>query len=454
MNDNSVKQWQRYPAYKDSGVEWLGEVPEHWEVKRLKFNAPYSTTKFSNKPDNLTYIGLENIESGTGKLLIDEPIENVDSTVSYFNEGNILFGKLRPYLAKVIIAPFNGVSTSELICFQPTESYSNSYLFYLLLSPNFIHSVNALTYGTKMPRANPDQIANFLLSVPPLSEQQAIAQFLDRETAKIDTLIAKKERAIELLKEKRTALISHAVTKGLDPDAPMKDSGVEWLGEIPSHWEVYKNKNLFYLFNGYAFKGEFFSKEEKDAPILVTPGNFSPEGGLYFPPENTTHYLGDYPDEFELKLNDYLIVMTDLSYKKMILGSVIVVDREGLLLNQRVAKILLHDRARNNLFMPFLCYSLNSKLMREQVILTARGATVFHSSPDKIGACNITLPPISEQKEITNFLNTQTAKIDTLIAKTRTSIEKLKEYRTALISAAVTGKIDVRQTKGGDNTEM
>jgi type I restriction enzyme S subunit len=422
-----TKKWQPYPTYKDSGVEWLGAIPEHWKVKRLKFNAPYSNTRFSNKPDNLTYIGLENIESGTGRLLINEPIENVDSTVSYFNKGDILFGKLRPYLAKVIIAPFNGVSTSELICFQPTDSYNNLYFFYLLLSSNFIHSVNALTYGTKMPRVNPDQIANFLLSVPPLPEQQKIAEFLDEETSKIDKLITKKERLIELLKEKRTALISHAVTKGLNPDVPMKDSGVEWLGEIPEHWEslpafsVVREQNI-------SNKG------------MLERNLLSLSYGNIIRKDIDTDY-GLLPESFEtyqiVNRGNIIMRLTDLQNDKRSLRVGLVKER-GIITS---AYLCLDTR---QLISEYAYYLLHSYDITKVFYNMGAGVRQTMKFVD-LRRLPILVPDIQEQQKIAQFLDRETSKIDNLITKTRTSIDHLKEYRTALISAAVTGKIDVRE---------
>jgi type I restriction enzyme S subunit len=428
-----TKKWQPYPTYKDSGVEWLGEIPEHWEVKRLKFNAPYSNTRFSNKPDNLTYIGLENIESGTGRLLINEPIENVDSTVSYFNKGDILFGKLRPYLAKVIIAPFNGVSTSELICFQPTDSYNNLYFFYLLLSSNFIHSVNALTYGTKMPRVNPDQIANFLLSVPPLPEQQKIAEFLDEETSKIDKLITKKERLIELLKEKRTALISHAVTKGLNPDVPMKDSGVEWLGEIPEHWEVKKLKNAAFL------NLDTLNEDIQPDYLLnyIDIGNVTSDGSIL---ETQEFQFKQAPSRARRKVkNGDTIISTVRTYLRAI--SLIKDPPENLIVSTGFAVL----SPRVEIDSRFLFRFVQSSEFVEKVVAHSEGVGYPAINPSKLACLPIWLPLLHEQQKIAQFLDRETSKIDKLITKTRTSIDHLKEYRTALISAAVTGKIDVRE---------
>lgn len=201
---------------KDSEVDWLGEVPEHWKVKRLKYIAPVSNKKLTEKPEELLYLGLEQVESKTGHLLLDVMVENVESVVNVFNKGDVLFGKLRPYLAKVVYADFQGVCTSELLVLNPDSSLEGMFLFYRLISDDFINLINSMTYGTKMPRASSDQISNISVPLPPLPEQRAIASFLDRETARIDTLISKVREGIEKLREYRTALISAAVTGKID----------------------------------------------------------------------------------------------------------------------------------------------------------------------------------------------------------------------------------------------
>ena len=231
-------KYRLYPSYQPSGVEWMSEVPSHWKVRRLKYGAPIRVGKLDRKPEDATYVGLEHIESWTGRLLLNNQPESVDSVVASFAAGDVLFGKLRPYLAKSARPGFDGVATGELLVLRPQGDTLQSYVMYCLLSEQYVRWINVFTYGAKMPRVGPDQVAISYMPFPPLTEQRDIAAFLDLESAKIDSLVAKKERLIELLQEKRTALISRAVTKGLDLDVPMKDSGVEWLGKIPARWEV------------------------------------------------------------------------------------------------------------------------------------------------------------------------------------------------------------------------
>ena len=244
LDNDLLRRFKPYPAYRPSGVDWLGQVPVHWKVKRLKYSAPIRVSKLDGKPEEAIYVGLEHIESWTGRLLLENQPESVDSTVTSFGAGDVLFGKLRPYLAKSAGPDFSGAATSEILALRPRSDCLQSYLMYCLLNQPFVHWINGFTYGARMPRVSPDQVGISSMPLPPVHEQRAIATFLDRETAKIDSLIVKKERLIGLLHEQRAALINRAVTKGLDSDVPMKDSRVDWLDEIPAPWSVTQLRRL------------------------------------------------------------------------------------------------------------------------------------------------------------------------------------------------------------------
>ena len=163
-----------YAAYRPSGLEWLGGIPSHWNVKRLKYIAPAHNAKLDNKPEGTIYVGLENIEPWTGKLLLDNRADTVDSTVVTFNPGDVLFGKLRPYLAKVARPDFNGTATGEVLALRPKIDLSQSYLSYCLLNEPWIRWVDTLTYGARMPRVSPDEVACSFIPLPPLPEQRAL----------------------------------------------------------------------------------------------------------------------------------------------------------------------------------------------------------------------------------------------------------------------------------------
>jgi len=241
-----TKKWQLYPTYKDSGVEWLGAIPEHWKVKKLK-NVAFINLDTLNEdiqPDYLlTYIDIGNVTSDGSILETQEfQFKQAPSRARRkVKNGDTIISTVRTYLRAISLIkdpPENLIVSTGFAVLSPRAEIDSRFLFRFVQSSEFVEKVVAHSEGVGYPAINPSKLACLPIWLPPLPEQQKIAQFLDQETSKIDNLITKKERLIKLLKEKRTALISHAVTKGLNPDVPMKDSGVEWLGEIPEHWEI------------------------------------------------------------------------------------------------------------------------------------------------------------------------------------------------------------------------
>ena len=199
----------RYDKYKDSGIAWIGEIPEHWEVKRVKNICSQTNIKENSKGNPLPYIGLENIESGSGKYV--DTTSEVDGIANRFCKNNVLFGKLRPYLSKVYLAKSDGICSTEFIVYDTKENDCR-FIHKLLLSQAFIEVVNSSTYGAKMPRANSDFINNIYVQIPPLSEQQSIADYLDQKCSEIDELISIKQQKVEKLKDYKKSLIFECVT--------------------------------------------------------------------------------------------------------------------------------------------------------------------------------------------------------------------------------------------------
>ncbi|MDS4027452.1 MAG: restriction endonuclease subunit S, partial [Candidatus Contendobacter sp.] len=260
-------------------IQWFSQPPPGWISKRLKFVAPLRISRAAGSSEEPEYIGLENIESWTGrhvKIASADPIGDDEiktlGTSSCFSEGDILFGKLRPYLAKALLAKQDGICSTEFLVLQPHANIDARFLLYILLCPEFIKLINSSTFGAKMPRANWDFIGAVHVPLPQIAVQRRIADYLDAETAQIDALVAEKERMLALLEEKRAALISRAVTRGLDPDVPLKPSGLEWLGDIPAHWEIRRLGFLFILQGGCTpskandefWKGEIAWASSKD----------------------------------------------------------------------------------------------------------------------------------------------------------------------------------------------
>jgi type I restriction enzyme, S subunit len=419
-----------YPKYKHSGVEWLGQIPEGWGEKRLKFVTSLRNKKVSIEGRKV--VALENIEGGTGRFLATKSSYSGDDVA--FSAGDVLFGKLRPYLSKVYLTQSDGVAFGDLLAYYPQKGvFHSKFCFYLLISGGFISKVDSSTYGSKMPRASSEFVAEMGIALPSIQEQKAIAAFLDRETRKIDLLVEKQERLIELLKEKRQALISHCVTKGLNPNAKMKDSGVEWLGEIPKEWKISKLGNYSMIFNGST------------------------------PDRNVEEYWenGTIPWLSSSKVNDTIVeqpselisknAFNKTSLRMVPLGSVIIGlvgqgktrGMSSLLgisttINQNLAAIVPGRKVIGK-FIQLLFQHLYMPI-REY----GRGANQAALNGELISELTILIPPIQEQKTIATFLDRETQKIDTLVETANSAITLLKERRTALISAAVTGKIDIR----------
>ena len=233
-----------YFARSHEPPEWAVQVPEGWDSNWLKWSVDLSAKRpTEGEREALPYISNEDIASWTGKLLIEEP-KPAESDSRTFQENDVLFNKLRPYLAKVYHAAFDGVSSGELLCLRPTDRVEPRFLFYVLVSKGFVDTINAETFGAKMPRADWEIVGHQPLPLPPRDTQQRIARFLDDKTARIDGLIEKKHTLLDRLAEKRQALVTRAVTKGLNPDATMKPSGIDWLGDIPAHWDVLPLKRV------------------------------------------------------------------------------------------------------------------------------------------------------------------------------------------------------------------
>ena len=242
---------KKYPCYKPTSSPWIGEVPEHWTVERLKQNVTDVNEQARERLPNDIYIALENVEGWTGKITGTENETGFDSQVKKFQVGDVLFGKLRPYLAKVTAPERKGICVGEfLVLRSQQDSIAPDYLEQLLRSKGVIDTVDASTFGAKMPRADWNFIASMLFPIPPLAEQAAIVRYLDEADQRIRTYMSAKERLIALLEEERQAVIHQAVTQGLDPNVRLKPSGVEWLGNVPEHWVTLRIGHFSEVGNG------------------------------------------------------------------------------------------------------------------------------------------------------------------------------------------------------------
>lgn len=426
---------QRYSKYKDSGIEWIGEIPEHWEVRKVKFLAKQINEKASTKDSEFKYLGMENIESWTGKLIdINLEVEGIANT---FNAGNVLFGKLRPYLAKVYLADIHGLCSSEFIVYDTSIKMLNRYFYKVLVSSNFIELVNASTYGAKMPRANSEFIGNQLIPLPPLTEQEAIAQFLDEKCARIDEAVRIKEKQIDLLKEYRQITIHQAVTKGLNDQVEMKDSGIDWIGEIPEHWEVKRLKNILASKLKYG-ANESGCEYHESLPRYIRISDFGMDGRLN--EEKKLSLPNEIAKDYLLKDRDILFARSGATVGKAYQFKLSLSnEREYCFAGYLIKAEPDYKKVLSDFL--YLYTQSGSFLSWKESIFNK--ATIENIGADKYSELFVPLPPLSEQTQIVTHLETLSTKTDQAIRLKEQQIEQLKQYKTSLINDVVTGKVRV-----------
>ncbi|MDW2109005.1 restriction endonuclease subunit S [Vibrio sp. 2089] len=441
-------KYQAYPEYKDSGVEWLDEIPSHWRCTRLKRYCKVTDgSHHSPKIEadgypfiSVTDVGVNSINFSDAKRISLKDYGRLVREGCKPSIGDVLLTKDgtigRACIVKEDMPDF--VILSSLGLLTPKEDLINSYLYYYLVSGVNVDQMNSMIHGSALRRMTISKIDDLILVLPSYDEQTKIASFLDHETAKIDTLIDKQQQLIKLLKEKRQVVISHAVTKGLNPDAPMKDSGVEWLGKVPEHWDVKKAKYLFdFVTSGsrgwaeyYADSGSLFFRIANLTRDTVEPKLSSIQ--CVQPPK------GAEGERSKIRLNDLLISIT------ADLGSVCVANES--IANGYVSQHVALCRPNNQLVKSsrWLAYFVLSDTAKEQLLGSGYGGTKVQLSLEDIRELVIAFPPKEEQLQIEAYIDTKLSQFENLMQKANMQVELLQERRTALISAAVTGKIDVR----------
>ena len=445
----------RYPKYKPSGVEWLGDVPEHWSVKPLKYLAGIdSCGSYGVEPDGAEFVlpvaTTAQIDTA-GQFAVERmplrgftPLEvqrygcsagDILVVKSSGSATNIISGKVG--LVDELTPSF--VFSNFLMRVRPVLRHALPKFIYALLSSNLTRQrVELMCSTTTYPNLQIADYTSAPLPLPPLAEQTAIAEFLDRETGKIDGLVAEQRRLMELLKEKRQAVISHAVTKGLNPHAPMKPSGIEWLGDVPVGWEVQRIK---FVTKGMK-AGPFGSALTKD--VYVSEG-YRVYGQEQVIPNDFS--IGDYfitPEKYD-ELSQYRVSPGDILISCVGTFGKIAIVPVGIapgIINPRLIRL----RCGNSVKSEYLVEVMRSTVTFEQLSSTSRGGTMDIINIGTLSGIFLALPPMPEQLELLTFIHQESAKFDALTAEAQRAIDLLQERRTALISAAVTGQIDV-QTK-------
>ena len=427
---------ESYEAYKDSGVEWIGEIPAEWNIKRIKYLATDESSLFIDgdwieskdivfDESQIRYITTGNIGEGWYKeqglaYITNEKFIALNCTEIF--PGDLIISRLNPPIGRSCIVPDLGtriVTSVDNVVLRPNTKYHKRYLMYSMCSNKYFEYTSLIARGATMQRISRSLLGDVALPIPSgVEEQIAIANFLDRKTAEIDALIAQKERLLQLYEEERTAIINHAVTKGLDPNAELKDSGVEWLGEIPVGWEVKRFRYLFDLITDKAgdnlLKIGLENIESGSGKFVATDTEFEGDG---------IHFLSG--DILFGKLRPYLAKVYLAGFRGKAVGDFFVFRSKDEIKEQFGAKLI------------------SSKWFIDITNSSTYGSKMPRVSWDFISELLIAYPNLEEQTAIANFLEPKMTEIDAKIAKTQRIIELQKEYRVALISEAVTGKIKV-----------
>lgn len=430
-----------YPGCKDSEVEWIGNVPEHWEVSRLRNlfliqkriagKLGFDVLSITNKG-----VKVKDVESGDGQLSSDY------SKYQLVMKGEFAMNHMDLVTGYVDISAFDGVTSPDYRVFSVICPELDEPRFLLRLLQNAYHQKLFFPFGQGSAhlgrwRLPAEEFKDFCFPRPSRSEQTQIARFLDHETARIDALIEEQQRLIELLKEKRQAVISHAVTKGLDPTVPMKDSGVEWLGEVPAHWVVSRVKNVAsFITSGPRGWSDYIDESGED--IFLQSGDMDNRLNVLF--DKAKRIIS--PEGAEgvrtrLQDGDVVVCITGANTGRVaVLGKV----GQAAYVNQHLGLVRPYVLACNS---RYLGYALSSSACQTYFNIEQYGLKEGLSLTD-IAEAPLMVPPLAEQVKLVEVIENQLGNLDGLTGDSEMTVELLQERRSALISAAVTGKIDVR----------
>ena len=444
-----MAKYKAYPEYKDSGVEWLGKVPGHWNTISIsRLFSRIKRTGYTEKELLSVYRDYGVIPKSSRDDNNNKPSEDL-SPYQLVEPNDLVMNKMKAWQGSIAISEYEGIVSPAYFVYQPNNSLFElahpKYVHYLLRNPIYVTQYLSRSKGIRVNQwdLDPDEFRNIELLLPSKVEQEKIYNFLDHETAKIDNLIEKQQQLIELLKEKRQAVISHAVTKGLNPDVPMKDSGVEWLGEVPKHWGVTRLK--------------YECRNIVDCPHS-TP-NYTDEGE--YPAIRTADILAGHLD-LENCRRVTEPVYDERNFRLTPKAGDIIYSREGERFGigapiPEGAKVCLAQRVmlfRAKSTPGYLMWALNSSSTYTQAQQDCIGSTSPHVNVDTIKNFILAWPPENEREIISNFIHQTLDSVESLSDHLTGKLALLQERRTALISVAVTGKIDVRDWVAPDTQNV
>lgn len=435
-----------YGAYKDSGQAWLGQVPEHWAIfpNRAIFNEVNDRDHPEAEMLSVT------ITSGIvrQKALLADSSKKDSSNLNraaykLVKPSDIAYNKMRAWQGAIGVSDFLGIISPAYVVMRLRDAENlPRYFHHLYRTPQFAKEAERWSYGitSDMWSLRPEHFKMIYTPQPPPKEQAAIVRFLDWTNARLERTIRAKRRVISLLNEQKQAIIHRAVTRGLDPNAPLKPSGIAWLGDIPAHWEMQSLGRAIQLITGYPFSSGGFSLLESDTR-LVRGINVTPSGLRWESVVRWKRSTGDGLDDFAMQVGDIVLGMD-----RPIVGagvraaSVEEKDVPSLLL-QRVARLRPTGKLNPN----YLLLLLRGRLFADYMAPIFTGISVPHLSPEQIKGFKVALPPVNEQHAVCNHVNSETLALNTAITRLQAEIDLLREYRTRLVADVVTGKLDVRE---------
>ena len=445
-----MAKYQKYAEYKNSGVDWLGNIPSHWEIVPVgRLFIRLKRTGFPDQELLSVYRDYGVIPKSSRDDNNNKPSDDLGQ-YQLVNPNDLVMNKMKAWQGSIAISEYEGIVSPAYFVYQPLRSLFKralpKYVHYLLRNPRYIAQYLRQSKGIRVNQwdLDPEEFQRIELVLPPKSEQNQIFKFLDYETAKIDSLIVKQEKLIELLKEKRQAVISHAVTKGLNPDVAMKDSGVEWLGEVPEHWGATKIK---YVAELTPKKSELSNSDSRLCTFI--PMEKLKLGSLVKDEEKQiSEVIGGYT---YFKDGDLLLAKVTPCFenKNMVVANDL---KNGIGFGSSEIYVL---RTNSKVNTQFLYYRLQEDQFIELATGAMTGAGGLKRVPSEfLNNFEFALPPLSEQITIKEYLDQYLIKNECLMNKAQSAIQLMKERRTALISAAVTGKIDVRNWQNPTEAKM
>lgn len=433
-----MSQYKAYPAYKDSEVKWIGQMPEHWKVaqiKRISTLNPKKSSLTEERDALCSFLPMEKLRTNAVTLDETRTIEDVYDGYSYFCDRDILIAKVTPCFENKNIAVADGLvngvgfGSTEINVIRTNEKGHNRFLYYRLQEEQFRKVAISEMRGTGgLKRVPTEMFESFSIGLPDIEEQAAIAVTLDRETARIDALIQKKTRFVELLNEKRRALIAHAVTKGLDHSVKTKDSGVQWIAEVPEHWKVVPSTWLFVEGKERAHEDDQHLSATQKYGVIPLAEYERLEG------RQVTHAVKNLEQRKHVELDDFVISMRSFQ------GGIERVKARGCVRSSYVV-IQAEDGADKDYFAYLFKSGSYIQGLQATSSFIRDGQDLNYGNFRQV---KLPLPKPDEQRHIAKFLDQETARIDALAKKTEHSVTLLKERRAAFITAAVTGQIDLR----------